>query len=405
MAKNNNKLSNLIRCKYSIEVTYLNLKKNKNTKIRNECLKVMTIQHEYDDNCMPMILLDMALDKALVDDMIANVNNNLLMVALYRYNDKSKTKSKIECFRKKFTYFIQADMNKNDSIDYNKKNVKQTAGETYKSVSIGLLPVDFINLNNYSISINFKNINLKDLVLDIMSVFKPLIIGPLINNEKLKQFILPAQGSTNATLKALNNYRVFFKTPYRFYQDWNATYLIPSDGKSIKAPGETYSSIVIKVTDIIKDEEYYSGFNINRDTKSYEVPVDITEIDVIDNTLTNKQMNDIVSITSGGESKKSLKNKANYSKTKSKTTRINNDNKYMVDNLEAEVNNSNFFCYVVKDGLDTTMFTINKKITIKHHDKYKNKNGVYLLTKKTEIYSRIDDMFELSTGLNLKKIG
>lgn len=354
---------------------------------------------------MPMVMLDMALDKALIDDMIANINKNLFMVAVYRYNDKSKTKSKIECFRKKFTYFLSNDMNKNDALDYNKKNIKQTSGETYRQVSIGLLPIEFINLNASCGSINVRNINLKDLVLDTLHGFNPLIIGSLINNEKTKQFILPAQNSINATLKALNDYRVFFKTPYRFYQDWNATYLIPSDGKAIKAPGETYSSVLISVHELTKDKEYYSGFKINKDTKSYEVPVDITEIDVIDNTMINKQMTEISTVSSSGESKVSLKNKADYSKPKAKTTRINNGNKYMTDNIKAEVDSNNFFCYIVKDGLDMTMFTINKKITIKHHDKYRSKNGVYLLTKKTEMFTRRDDTFEITTALNLKKLG
>ena len=43
------KMSGLIRCKYKIEVTYLNLRKNKNTKLRGECIKKLTIQHETID--------------------------------------------------------------------------------------------------------------------------------------------------------------------------------------------------------------------------------------------------------------------------------------------------------------------------------------------------------------------
>ena len=121
--------------------------------------------------------------------------------------------------------------------------------------------------------------------------------------------------------------------------------------------------------------------------------------------MINKQMTEISTVSSSGESKVSLKNKADYSKPKAKTTRINNGNKYMTDNIKAEVDSNNFFCYIVKDGLDMTMFSINKKITIKHHDKYRSKNGVYLLTKKTEMFTRRDDTFEITTALNLKKLG
>ena len=55
---------------------------------------------------MPIIYIDMVLDKKILDDMILNCNTNLIMLALFKYDDLTNEKQEIECFRKKFTYFL-----------------------------------------------------------------------------------------------------------------------------------------------------------------------------------------------------------------------------------------------------------------------------------------------------------
>lgn len=47
------KMSGLIRCKYKIEVTYLNLRKNKNTKLRESVLRSL----QYSMNMMRIVCL------------------------------------------------------------------------------------------------------------------------------------------------------------------------------------------------------------------------------------------------------------------------------------------------------------------------------------------------------------
>lgn len=50
------------------------------------------------------------------------------------------------------------------------------------------------------------------------------------------------------------------------------------------------------------------------------------------------------------------------------------------------------------------LFTINKKISIHHIDRYQDCNGDYLLYRKRECLIREDESFVLETIINMRKI-
>ena len=129
---------------------------------------------------MPIIYATMKLDKALVDDMIINVNTNLMIVALYKYNDLTDTKEPIEVFRDKFTYFIPDDVNKNLNLDYNEATEKEHLGNTYTEVIMGLMSINMINLNKRNIELNVSNNTIFDCVKYCTSNMKNLIIEPFV---------------------------------------------------------------------------------------------------------------------------------------------------------------------------------------------------------------------------------
>ena len=105
--------------KYTVSMSYLDQKRGKSTNIRTECIKYIVIDHNYEDNYMPIVYASLTLDKKLIDDMIINCNDNLFMIAIHKFDDLTNEKQEIECFRKKFIYFLPNDVNAQDSIDYN----------------------------------------------------------------------------------------------------------------------------------------------------------------------------------------------------------------------------------------------------------------------------------------------
>ena len=397
-------IKTLTSYKYTISLQYLNIRQKVSTDIKTECIKSVIIDHNYDKNCMPVIFINLRLDKSLVDDMIKNQNTNLMILAISKFDNNTELKLEVECLRKKCIYFLTDDVNKMDPIDYNDETEATMKGDTFRKITIGLLVLDHVNNNKTLCEVTTKNATNYDIVKYITSHMKNLFIEPFSYNDTFEQFVLPPKDSVNKALRFLNDQRVFYSTPYRYYQDFNHTYIISSSGKEIKRTDETYSTIVVNIRDIDDVGANDTGVVVNRSNETYEVYVSYANTQVYDNTLINKSKNKVRGITSSGSSDISLLNTSSYSTDKYSLERLNNDNVHMIENLEAKANSENFIVYFSKNDLDTDLFTINKRISINNIQRYQEFNGNYLLYRKREIYLREDQTFVMSSMINLKRI-
>lgn len=59
---------------------------------------------------------------------------------------------------------------------------------------------------------------------------------------------------------------------------------------------------------------------------------------------------------------------------------------------------------ISKSGLDPSVFTPNKRFIIKNYDAHSNKDGLFVLNKKTEVYKREDENFTCTTILDFAKL-
>lgn len=390
--------------KYTVSMYYLDNVRNINNEIPSEYIKSIVIDHNYDKNYMPIVYITLSLDKRMLDDMILNSNKNLFILSISKYNDLSDDKQQIECFREKFIYFIPKNVNKSDGIDYNEMNESQTMGNTFIQLTMGLMCLKHINNNKKSLELIAKNNTILDCVKYCTSHMNNLIIEPFIYNDTYDQIIMRPQDSVSKALNFLNNYRVFYNTPYRYYQDFNFTYIISSSGNAISKKDELYSSILINVMDIDNTSSNNIGFSINKSSNTYEVPVSYANTQVYDGSINNKSVNMIKTMSHTGTSIKSLKNNASYSTSKYKTINVENDNENIIYNIEAENNSNNFFLYFAKEDIDSDLFTINKRISVNNIDRYKDHDGTYLMSRKRECYMREDKNFGMTTLVNLKQI-
>jgi hypothetical protein len=260
-----------------------------------------------------------------------------------------------------------------------------------------------LNRNKRHIELTANNNTIFDCVKYITSEFKNMIIEPFAINDVFKQIIIPSQDSVNAALKFLNSYRVFYYSPYRYYQDFNFTYIISSSGMAISRNDESFSNVYVNIEDVDLSSADDEGIIENKTTGSYEVLVSYADATVYDNTIPNKSRNKLRGISSSGAVEKTLQMSSSYSNDRTKTIRLNNDNDNMIYNLEAEANNNDTFIFFTKNDLDMDVFTINKRITVSNIPRYKDKDGTYLLSRKRELLVRESDSFILSTMINLKK--
>lgn len=401
-----NKIKHPVQCKYKINMIYLDIHNGKQYEFPDECIKMIIIDNDYDELGMPMVFASLALDKRLIDNMIKFVNENLIIMAISKYDDLSQTKEEITCIRETFTYYLPNNVNANNDIDYNEETEEEMSEQTFKEITVGMLAIKHVNNNKQSNEINVTNSTMYDIVKYVMMDFGDVILEPFSDNTLFTSFMQTTQDSVSKTLAALNDYRVFYKTPYRYFQDFDYAYVISSSGNPIKKKTEKYDTVVVQIKDILNDEANDVGYFVNDTNKTYQVPVSYINTDVFDNSIANKSKNTLESKSNNGKKTKKLKNVSKYgSKTKKTTIRLNNDNEGMLDNIEAESNNNNFFLYISKNDLDLSLFTINKRISVKNIDRYKEFDGTYLMYRKRDCFIKEDDSFVLNEMINLKRIG
>lgn len=389
--------------KYKFDLVYLDNVNHTTKQIKTESIKSIIIDHNYEKNCMPIIYIILYLDKRLVDHMILHNDENLFALTRYKYNTLDGNQLEIESFRRKFTYITAAKINQNDTIDYTEKSEEQMLGDTYRSITFGLLCVDHINNNKRTLELNARNVSMFDSVRNCTSHMDNIIIEPFTYNDTFDHLIMPIQSSVKQALNFLNNYRVFYSTPYRYYQDFNYTYIVSSNAKSSAFKGEDYKNIIITIKELIDSGALDPGMTSNKDRDIYFVVVNHTDTAVYDNNIANKSKTKIRGITSSYSDTKSLLNTASYSTEKTIGIRLNNDNKNMLSNIVSDTNSSNFFINITKNDLDCDIFNINKRFTIHHIPHYQYADGEYLLTAKKEIYIREDTSFVSTTTMTLKK--
>ena len=123
-------------------MSYLDVKSSQETPIRVECIKSICIEHDYDNKNMPIMLMDLTLDKNLVDDIILNAKNNMFNIFSYRYSVNGDQYAERN-FQGQFVYFLQEDINYNKDIDYSSTETEANGGiernDQYRNITIGLM--------------------------------------------------------------------------------------------------------------------------------------------------------------------------------------------------------------------------------------------------------------------------
>ena len=99
-----------------------------------------SIEYDYDNKNMPIILLIASIDKKIVDDMITNKNKKIIF-NVTRFIENANIQFKRKYIYKEFTYFISGDLNNTDDLDYEtNKNP-----DVYRKITIGLMDQELID--------------------------------------------------------------------------------------------------------------------------------------------------------------------------------------------------------------------------------------------------------------------
>lgn len=382
--------------KYNIFLTYI--KDNISLDIKSDKLLTLTIEYDYDRKNMPIILLRANLDKNLIDHMINN-KNKIIVLNISKYKESDTIKINKTFIQDEFFYFLDNNVNYNEDIDYGGENT--SAEDITKIITIGLIKKDSVLKNKMLINGVYNDTSILDMICSRFTHTK-LIIEPF-ENKKIDNIIITPMESLTKFINYIDNEYTLYDTQYRLFHDFNKSYLISSSGKGIPVKDEKYNTVYININNTISKESKVEGMREDKDAKAYIVNIDPSNMNIAVDNSTTLSYNEIIAVDSEGNSK-SVSLNSNVDGNRYRITRLNNDNLDKLDNVKNNIDFGNTIINIIKEQLDSEVFTINKEFFINCYDKLKDKSGKYLLVSKKEIYVKEVEDFQMTTILTLKKI-
>ena len=325
---------------------------------------------------------------------------------IFRY-DASNQNDNItkKYFHDRFIYFLGDDISQTAEIDYG--NGQEHTREKYKEVTMWLIQQDAVNNNRKVINGIFKNATTNSLILQITDYVGNTVLEPVDYDNKYDQIIIPPTNSIAQYIAFLNNnLSVFYDTGYRFFIDFDMTYIVSSKGKPIQTKNQNIFTVEINVTNIIPDEDSESGMVVDTRNGKYIMDVPLANINFTKNNVTNKMVNKITTIDSSGNVKEKLieGNDTNVTTMMNKIVNLSNNDQNAINNITADYELNNVFLSITKNDLDASIFTMNKEYIITMDEDHEEYSGRYLLSAVKQFFVKQNEYFVMTTILLFKKI-
>lgn len=366
-------------------------------------IRTIAIDSNYDEMNMPMIFITLGVYQSMANRMILNQKTGTFLLDIKRAVANSDMPDLYSDYiSDKFIYFITGNIDE----DTNTVDIQRDDPDDDTIVTLGLLSLDHVNSNKRTVN-GVLNGKLSSIMYYLTSHL-PILIEPPKNNISIVNKIMPPIDSVAKSLRYMNNINVFYSTPYRFFMDFDTSYLISSSGKPVRANGENISSIMITIYHEDDDEAKIQGMSTNKNQALYEMFASSKDCEISDNSLSDKQFSRI-SVTNTSGVRKSIDisvSTGSIINTKTKSVRILNDNDGLLENMASSVDNSAIQLLVQKTDIDSAIFTINKEYLIRAEHAYNTEkyNGRYILSRKRELFIRDDETFTVNVMLLFKKV-
>ena len=397
-----------IKNKYRYDAAFQFVLDNESIDLDSKYIKSIIIDFDYKKNTMPLIYLTISMDNKIILKMLQNQDKGTIVFTIRRYisNNNYQNTIKTNYIKNNFIYFIADNLNIREAND-DGQDLNSASGTNFVTTTIGLLPLDLVNINKKSLNCVINKTPMMSLIYNLLSD-RSLVMEQLQYNTILDGIILPPLDSKAKLLKYLNNISCFYNTSYRYFMDFDTTYFLSSSGKKIPKIGEDISDIIINISRLDETDAKLEGMEIDYENKAYVLYIGDGFSEKIDNKLIERSYSTIVAQGTSLNTTQSANlntNKDSVITKKRSTIRLPNDNTILLNNIKTDMDNSMTTIMVSKSDIDMSIFTINKRYYIKATDTYGDLyNGEYLLVRKREIYIREDDTFTGDVALTFNKL-
>lgn len=391
---------------YRVVLKYID-SSNVEVEIDSMQLQYILIDKDFDNCNMPVISIFGSIEKNILNDMIRNIDKSVVTLGIYKYDATNQSDNITDkYFQDKFIYILKDDVSKTEKLD-NPNGVDSKTGNTqYKEVNLWLIQQDAINNNRQTINGVYHNASMNSLILQSTNYLGKVLLEPITYDAKYDQIIIPPIDSISNYIRYLNdNLNVFYDTPYRFFIDFDATYIVSSAGNPVKARNQYIYTIVVDIKEIDMEVSEEPGAYVDLKSGKYTIGIDASKVEYNKNHVTNKLVNKVTVINAKGDvfEQELEENKIKTTGTINQVMNVSNNDQNVINPITNNIESGNITLSLVKNDLDASLFTINKEYIIRDplHDSY---SGRYILTQSKQLFIKQNENFIMSTILSFKRV-
>lgn len=366
------------------------------TKLSPSCIKYILVEHLYGKVYMPVIYICLSINGNLYSDMIENEKKAKFYLNIKEYNIYSITSIEKEYIKGQFTYTLPT-YNPDYSEDLNPPG--SNVDSSYKTLTLALTSMRLLNQAKTSFNGTFGNIDQNTMIGEALSGLNKVVMKKPRYNAIFETINVPPMPSKTKLLNFIFNKNPFYDTQYMFFMDFDQCYLLDLTGDYCPADDGQLGTVSIDIGSVLDSSSYSEGISIKNG--SYQFYVNPANTNVAPNKITDKISNQVVFVDDDYVEKVDLNVNRNIDSS-TKQTFKRGGNARLYKNV-AEANT--VLIELVKDNLDSSIITPNKKYVINSYEDHKEYTGLYTLLYKKDIISNINNEFGFSMSLGLRKVG
>lgn len=391
----------MITASYKYNVEVILILGEENISIQSAFISAIVIDNNYDRNNRPIIYMTLNLQARIYDKMVSHKEDGLVNLKIIKKSSNGSALSKVY-IHDNFSYIIKTDPNYHKALKNKIRLSEDQFEDDYARGTISLFKKDTMdNIKRLHCDI-IKNSNMASII-HKYTKDRRMIIEPLDTKDKYDTIIIPPMESLTETLRFLNDFDTFYNRTYRYFEDFDVTYILSTTGKPIHGTDQ-FDTIMIDVLEPIDDRANTPGISIDYDNSTYILYINAQNTSMDVDTTMNIEYESIIGVSSTGKIYKvPLRNGDDKSK-KHLIRRVYNDNMHIIDNLKGDLDSTSIVLQVTKTEVDGSLITPNKEYLVNNYDELSEYNGRYILSYKKEIMMRSGEEFMTNIVLGLRKI-
>ena len=401
---------------YKPTLSFINGIDNSTIDIPMDNINSILIDKNYDELNQPVVILTVSIDKKILNTIIETQEDSLLSLQIYKYNENDPDDIGECVLGDLFIYMTDENISYTSELDYDKDHEENDRNDLFRQITLYLLKRDSVNNINQVINTvnhstykgkNEIKITMTDLVMRVSTYLNPLLLEPLQYNTSYSQIIIPPVSTITEYLEYLNdNVYTFYDSGYRFFVDFDTTYILSKSGKKVEHNKQECGTVIIDIGSLLQLGNDERGYYYDAENRHYYVNVGISSTKFTKNVFTKRLVTNVSNVTSSGDTftEKIKDNLTKNNKEKTQIIQTTNSNSNLVNNIKSDINNNNIILDINKTDLDANIFTINKEYIVKNADEHREYDGRYLLCCSKQVYLKQNNKFMMSTILRFKRI-